>query len=320
MKITDVAGCVAWAGLLFLAAMGIPIIGPFLSLLIPLPFLYYSTKLGLYAGLMLAALTTVTIGVGAKMAGYPHVALFCLEFSLLGLILSVLFRRNIGFARILFWGTVSMLTVGLILLVAIAFSKNMGVMEMMRGYLEAQFTGTLKAYQGAAGLPQDQVVELEAFGKALAALFIRVYPSLMVLGTLFAVWLNVGFAKPLFRIGRLPYPDFSPLDRWQAPEYLVWGVIASGFALIFFDGGLQLAAVNALIVLAAVYAFQGISIVLFFLNKYNVAPWLRIGVYILIFLQQIFVALLAIAGLFDQWFDFRKIHRKGKADEPKTED
>jgi uncharacterized protein YybS (DUF2232 family) len=315
MKIKDVVGCVAWAGVLLLAAMGIPFFGPFLSLLIPLPFLFYSTKLGLNPGVKLAVLTTVTVGMGAKITGYPQMALICLEFSMLGLTLSVLFRRRMSFAQILFWGTAVMMGVGLILLVAISIWRGMGLIEMMRGYLEAQLTGTLTAYQGA-GLPPDQVAQLETFGKALVDTFIQVYPALMVLGTAFAVLLNVGVAKPLFRVGRLPYPDFPSLDRWQSPEYLVWGVIAAGFALFFAGGGLRLLAVNVLIVLAAVYMFHGLSIVLFFLNKYRAPTWVKIGVYVLLVVQQLFLALLALGGLFDQWIDFRKIARKRETDGP----
>jgi uncharacterized protein YybS (DUF2232 family) len=60
----------------------------------------------------------------------------------------------------------------------------------------------------------------------------------------------------------------------------------------------------------AIYLFHGLSIILFFLNKYNVPSWIRAGVYILIMVQQLFLGVLALAGLFDQWVDFRKIHRR----------
>jgi uncharacterized protein YybS (DUF2232 family) len=68
-------------------------------------------------------------------------------------------------------------------------------------------------------------------------------------------------------------------------------------------------ALNVFIVLLAVYVFQGLSILLFFLNKYNVPRFLRIGVYVLIVFQQLFLIGLAVVGLFDQWFDFRKLSK-----------
>jgi uncharacterized protein YybS (DUF2232 family) len=100
------------------------------------------------------------------------------------------------------------------------------------------------------------------------------------------------------------------MDRWQSPEGLVWGAIIAGFALFFSSGGIESLAINVLIVLVAVYFFHGLSIVLFFLNKYHVPSWIRAGVYFIIIVQQLFWAILALAGLFDQWIDMRKIHRR----------
>ena len=121
--------------------------------------------------------------------------------------------------------------------------------------------------------------------------------------------MNVVISKPLFRIGNLEYPAFGPLDQWQAPELMVWGVIAAGFASFLLKGIVQILAINALIVMVVIYVFHGISIVLFFLKKYNAPSWIRFGIYFLLIFQQIFLLGLAIAGLFDQWIDFRKIRK-----------
>jgi uncharacterized protein YybS (DUF2232 family) len=91
---------------------------------------------------------------------------------------------------------------------------------------------------------------------------------------------------------------------------MVWGVIAAGFALFFPIASIRLLAINSLIVMSVIYVFHGLSIVLFFFNKYRVPKWARFGSYILIVFQQIFLVGLAFAGLFDQWIDFRKIHKK----------
>jgi uncharacterized protein YybS (DUF2232 family) len=138
----------------------------------------------------------------------------------------------------------------------------------------------------------------------------------MIIGTGFALWLNIVIAKPLFKMRNLAYPDFISMDRWQAPDNLVWGLIAAGFALFFSSGSIEFLAINTLIVILAIYLFHGLSIIVFFLNKYNVPSWIRLGIYFLIIVQQLLLAVLTFAGLFDQWVDFRKIHRR--ADSPST--
>ena len=171
---------------------------------------------------------------------------------------------------------------------------------------------------------QEKILQFKEYLKILIDVVKRVYPALMIVGIGFVVWINIVISRPLFRLTNLKYPEFGPMDRWHAPELMVWGVIASGFTLFLSIPGVKLVAINGLIVMLTIYVFHGLSILLFFLNKYRVPSWLRFGliwqglggdvvrfgIYFLIFFQQIFLIVLALAGLFDQWIDFRKIHLK----------
>ena len=123
------------------------------------------------------------------------------------------------------------------------------------------------------------------------------------------VWLNVVLSKPLFIFNGIKYPDLGQADQWKAPEYLVWGLIAAGFSLLSSIKYVDFIALNALIIFSVIYAFHGFSILIFFFNKYNVPTWIRAVVYIIIVFQQLFLIILALAGLFDQWINFRKINK-----------
>jgi len=91
---------------------------------------------------------------------------------------------------------------------------------------------------------------------------------------------------------------------------MVWGLIVAGFSLFLSFSSLRLVAVNALVIMLAIYFFHGLSILLFYLNKYRVPQWMRLGVYALIMVQQVLVIAVTMAGLFDQWLDLRRIHQK----------
>jgi len=158
MKKTDILGCVGWGALILLSSAWIPFFGPFLSLLAPLPFLYYSSKLGIYQGVKLAALATITIGLFARLTGSPQIIIFCIEFSLLGLALSELFRRKFSLGQTVFFGTAFMLLLGLGFLFFLALSKGMGPFEMTFNYLEAQLKATIKIYE-EMGMPQENAGE-----------------------------------------------------------------------------------------------------------------------------------------------------------------
>ncbi len=309
MKITDALGCMGWTGFFLLVSAGIPIIGPLISLLTPLPFLYYSTKLGFYQGIRLAVLALFSIGIIVSVVGYPQLMLLGVEFGFLGLALSQLFKKRLDLGQTVFLGTVFMLLLGMGFVFFVALSKNMGPLEMVLSYLQDHLKLSVKAYE-EMGFSQEKAIELEAYGKIFMNTISKIYPSLVVIGTGFTVWLNVVVSKSLFRVGNLEYPDFVPMDRWQAPDVLVWVVIVSGFALFLFSGSIRSLAINVLIILMAVYFFHGLSITLFFMNRYHVPSWIRAGVYFLIIIQQLFFIILALAGLFDQWIDFRKINKR----------
>ncbi len=309
MKATDALGCVGAVTVLLFASAWIPLLGPFVSLLTPLPFIYYTSKLGFYEGIKTAGIAVLVVGLIAHFSGLSQVLFLCLEFAFLGIILAEILKRQLDWGYGVFLGTALMLLVGAVFLGVVGLAKGSGPAELILDYFQRNLQETLMIYDGMeAGEGQDpQILE---YVSALTGLMARVYPALIIIGTAFVVWLNMVLSRPLFRLTRLGHPDFGRADLWRAPDMLVWGVIGTGFALFVPATGIRFVATNALIVLLVVYVFQGLSIVLFFFNKYKVNPWLRGGFYFLIFFQQVALAGLALAGLFDQWIDFRKIHSK----------
>lgn len=306
MKPTDIIGCVGSVVLLLFVAAWIPVLGLFSALLTPLPFLYYGTRLGLRDGIKIAVVTLLFVGLLANLAGYPKIMIPCLESSLLGLILSELYRREFTLGLTIVLGTCSVLIVSVLLLSLVTSSEKAGFTEMNPESYESRNEEIIQAYKDL-GIDEDKAIQ---FQEVMEDIIPKIYPAMFILGTALSVILIVLLSKPLFRFKDLPYPNFGPMDRWQAPELMVWGVIVTGFALFLTTGGIKLFAVNALIVMVAIYVFHGLSIAQFFLNKYHTPLLGRLGVYLLIFILPYFLVTLAIAGLFDQWADFRKMNQK----------
>jgi len=294
---------------LLLASVWIPVVGPFFSLLTPLPYLYCSAKLGISQAVKLTCVSILASGLIAAVTRQPQLIFLCLEFSVLGMILSEIFRKKLPIGTSVLLGTCLLLLIGLLVLAVAGLKKNLGPLEMVHGYLQESLEETARIYT-QAGADPEKAGEFQEYLNALKEGVGLVYPSLMVVGAAFVVWLNVILSRPLFRKKNLEVPDFGTLDRWQSPELMVWGLIAAGFSLFLSFSPLRLVAVNALVIMLAIYFFHGLSIVLFYLNKYRVPPWVRLGVYGLILLQQVLVIGVTMAGLFDQWLDLRRIHQK----------
>ena len=307
MKLTDIIGCAGSVVLLLSAATWIPVLGLFFALLTPLPFLYYAARLGLRNGMIIAAVTFLGVGLLTKVAGYPQMMVSCFESGLLGLILSELYRRKMTLGLTIVLGTCSVIIVSILLLPLVSSSEKEGSTEMNPESHESRNEEIIQTYKDF-GISEDEAIQLQ---KLMEDFIPKIYPAMFILGTALYVSLIVLLSRPLFRFKGLPYPDFAPMDQWQAPELMVWGVIVTGFALFLTTGGIKLIAGNALIVMAAIYVFHGLSITQFFLNKYHAPFWGRLGVYLLIIIMlPYFLVTLAIAGLFDQWADFRKLNQK----------
>ena len=302
MKLTDIIGCGGSVALLLLAFVWIPVLGLLLALLTPLPFLYYATKLGLRDGMKLAAITLLIVGLIANLAGVPEMMASCFASALLGLILSESYRRRLTLGFTIFLGTCSVLVITVLFFFLVNPSGETWVTEMNPERPQDNERDILQTYKDL-GLNEEQVIQLQD-------IIPKIYPAILIVGSALNVCFIVLLSRRLLLFKGLPYPDFGPMDRWQSPELMVWGVIATGFALFLSTGSIRWFSINCLIVMAVIYVLHGLSIVQFFLNRHRTPLWLRFGVYLLIFIQPIFLGTLATAGLFDQWVDFRKINKE----------
>jgi uncharacterized protein YybS (DUF2232 family) len=307
MNMKDFWGCVGGTIFLLMLSTLLPFAGPFLALITPLIFLFYSIKLDRFSGLKLVVMTLAIVALCAYFLRLPHLIIFCLESMVLGVSLSECFRRNLSLGKTVFFTTLVTVSMVMVYFLVLGHLNNGGLVEIVRETLRNHIKASMELYSQGT-MPKEKAEEFEAVVNNI----LMISPSLMVVGAGLTAWLNAALARPVFQLGKLPYPAFAPMDQWRTPEGLVWVLIASGFSLFLFTGGIQLIAGNVMIVLFVIYLFHGLSIVQFFLKKFNAPSWIRLGVYLLLVFQLIFLGLLALAGLFDQWVDFRRIQRRAE--------
>jgi uncharacterized protein YybS (DUF2232 family) len=56
------------------------------------------------------------------------------------------------------------------------------------------------------------------------------------------------------------------------------------------------------------FLVHGLSLVYYFLSRYIRSRTLKVVILFFLFLQPVFSTLLSWLGVFDVWFDFRKLH------------
>jgi len=161
-------------------------------------------------------------------------------------------------------------------------------------------------YQGM-GMSEKNIEIISNSLDQIQYVLVRIIPALAVVSTLFVTWATLLLARPMLVGRKLLYPDFGPLNEWKAPDHLVWGAIGCGLVLLLPNSGIKLIGINGLLILMAVYFFQGIAIVSFFFEKKQFPRMLRFFIYSLVAVQQIMLLLVIGLGFFDMWLNFRKL-------------
>lgn len=65
-----------------------------------------------------------------------------------------------------------------------------------------------------------------------------------------------------------------------------------------------------LIVMGTIFFFQGLAIAAFYFERWKLPFYVKGVIYAVVFLQQFASMAIAVLGLFDVWFDFRKLAKK----------
>jgi hypothetical protein len=183
--------------------------------------------------------------------------------------------------------------------------------DVSRG-LQALFQRMIDLQQ-AAGLEEEDLAFLRASAPLVVSKFLQVLPSLWIDLTLAVLSLNVLFLRRWLS-GERPFSNWPVFGMWRLNETWIWTPIAGGaiyFLNVYLIGSaaLGIAAMNVLIVLAAVYLFQGLAVASFFFRA-RLSPMLRLIGYVLFFLFfQVGMVVVILLGLSDFWFDFRKLKK-----------
>ena len=158
---------------------------------------------------------------------------------------------------------------------------------------------------GMGGTEMEQVIQstqkmLEIMLRLSPGIFLTFFVGFAIFSYMMATRLGPKFGAVM--------PSFRPLVEWRASD--IWLIpLGLSLACVLIGGGfLSSIGENLLIFLVHLYALYGICLLEFQLRKMPWAGWLRAIIYIMVAVAAVFaIPLLALAGLIDSRFDFRKI-------------
>ena len=302
----DIANGVFATSLIFAVSILIPIFGFFCSLFIPLPTLYYRIKLGRTTSVIIPVLGFIIMVV--VLSSFTIDVMFFAELLIVGFILGELLESRFPIDKTMLYSCGVVLISGIVSLFVYSTASGNDLISILSQYVAKNIELSLALYQSLGMSEENLRLIQDSLGK-IQYILVSIIPGLTITSTLLVIWINILLSKALLK-GRFQFhPDYEKLNQWQAPDYLVWAVIGCGLLMLLPASVAKLIGLNVLLILMTIYFFQGMAIVSFLFEKIKVPRFLKIVVYILIPLIQLaWLAVIGI-GLFDMWFNFRKLEK-----------
>ncbi len=284
---------------LFLLYSTVPFLGAFAGVIVPFPCIYYTVKYGRVAGYAIVLLMVLSLAFLNQNSLLPY-------FILAGacsLVLPEFLMRGKGVTKTLFLtvGLNTCLAAGLAIVAVTLF--NINIDEQVRRIIHEAMHQAGETYR-QSGFSGKQLQGLNDGLKLLEKSFVMLYPAFVVI--LFGVVAGVNLLL-LKRVSSSFEKDisFGSFSQYRNPDFLVWLLIVAGFTLLANISVLTSIALNILFVVYFLYFIQGLAICSWITKKKNFPRLLQVVFYVLLAVQPLLTAIVAVFGLADLWASFR---------------
>jgi uncharacterized protein YybS (DUF2232 family) len=295
----------ALTALLFAAARYVPVLGILISLLTPTPTLLVTLRYGLRRGLLVLGLSILSL---ALLFGNLQSSIFLAEYGVMALGLAEAIKRRWSVERTILAATALPALASGALIAVLIWSDHLNLVLMKQHFHEDLGQALRPLLNEGGGLSDEalQVYVQEAF-----EIVVQLLPALFVLSTAAGALLNYGVVRIMWRrlASQPPLPEIK-LAHWKAPEACAWLLIASGIGSFVPFSGMQMVGLNILLLVSLINLLQGLGVMLFYMDRAAVRPGLRRLAYAMLLIQPLLLLGVVAFGLFDLWFDFRRIRDK----------
>lgn len=299
VRATAVAALAAAA--LFIAGCLIPIAGASAMIFAPLPVMDFAVGRRSYLwraiGVVATASAIIAVGVGWQAA-----AGYAVTFGLASVVICHMIETQRPFELIVLVTSGVILVAGTFAALA-AVGSPAALADSLRQALAAGMARGEEAYRM---LGVESGLGAEARANVLE-ITMGLSPALIALSAAFAVLMNLTVFWRWLNRGRIGYRLFGDLARWAAPDWLIWLLLATGFALFVPLKPIRTIALDGFICVAAVYFCQGLAIMSFYFKMLTMPSLVRGLIYFVTAIQPALAALVCAAGVFDLWVDFRRL-------------
>ena len=291
----------AGSGVLFTASLAVPFIGFVAGFLAAAPLCYTRLAGGRKAALLAAFVAALLVGYGFKpLAGLWYLV----QCGLIGLLLTELMLRGFTASRALLWTTAAATALSAALAFGMATLAGQNLYIMAQQEISTGINQATSLYEQQRGLsPQDLEIIKQGM-QTISTTMLRIFPALGTLNLLLVGSISLLVLQRIATVRGMTL-NIAPFSAFKTPEALVWFLIAAGFSMLAESTLITTPALNVLALLAVLYFFQGLAVLLTQADRTTYAATLKVVLFSLLALQPYLVPVVAFIGIFDLWGDFR---------------
>jgi uncharacterized protein YybS (DUF2232 family) len=293
--------------ILFLASLYIPLFGTLISFLCPLPIiilcLRHNIKIAFLSLLIAFFLVSMLAGPFQGLIGM-------LGFGTLGIALGVAIKRKLSLLEILLIGSITSFISKIFLMLIGLWLMDVNPLLLGLEQIDQSINQSLSFY-GNMGLNPEQIADLKDSLLQSVELIKIAFPAMLVVASVFDTLINYWVAGKILRRFGYYLAPFVPFYKWRASKSFFWSYLF-GLLILLVNTRYNLAVlgrigVNIQLLFSIIFLITGLAVVSFILRHYKVKPFLCWIIYIIIFIQPVFSLTVTWVGIFDVWFDFRKL-------------
>ncbi len=290
-------------------AVYIPVLGFACFFLLPLPAIFYHVRFGVQAAFIVSALPLLIISL---LAGGFHTDTLLMAGMLgYGLLIGSYVKRHAPVEKTIAYPALTLLAGAFFIIVLMGNLSGTGAFGLVSDHIKQNLELTVALYKQVEA-SEETVRMLEASIDRIHYALLAIFPAITAASLLIAGWINLLLGRIALKAAGYHLPALGRLNVWQAPESLVWGVIACGLFLLLPFQAPRVIALNIVIVVMMVYLFQGFAIISFYFDKKKVPLFIRVLVYGAVAIQQFLLLFVIGLGFFDTWLNLRRINTGGK--------
>ncbi len=243
----------------------------------------------------------IAMAVSSLFYGFSASMMYFFLALLPGLLMGFKSRTFNTPRSIVFWGFAPYLV---LVLITILFYADISSQSEL---IAAEFKGMIQEDVMPMGLSGAELEQFMEMANQVIYWTTRLLPG--ILFTMFAALVLFVYlaATSTAKYFGAVIPSMAPSYFWKIGElWLIPFGISMAFVLIGNEG-IRILGENLLVFFIHFYAFFGICVIDFYLNQLNIPFVVRFIIYLLLLLPVITIPLLALLGIIDSRFDFRKL-------------